>query len=745
MDKKKWLSQIIVILMMVSLCLSSCTGKQLSPADPQSSTDSTVDNSSDGITDNTADPSSDSTTDHPRINWARFLLPDTPVLQLHCMEGKGRVYNIQSAGDGLFGLLYESGGDNYDENEWKSSFCVVDVNKDEIVLESDNVSSGVFLGVRPNGEYLFLDYEKSKYQIYDQNLNYQSSLDYESGTASYDRDDDCIYCIEMNEIKQMSFDGTEQTLVSLDPRAEITFFDPKQQLAVVRGDGIDEIAVNEYSIYSLQNQDYIYSEPMEYAQYYLKDRQLICMHGYEEDSYITVEDPFFNQDHIDYHFSIFDYTDIIKNSGYAVSIQQPEIPETVMDEDMNPTDSEESDGSVGDTVWDTGDYGDDSNDYGEDVDNNWNNQEYYGEDWDGYGDAPMDEYDGDGWINPESKYLFLDILNGRSLDMTSYLSGSDYTFQAYSDDLNCVLISGCTVRTDKNVLLLINPDKVENWEELPTGTYEKEQPKTYTVGKKLEEARAHADRLEEQYGVRILIGNECLNVASNGFYDFITTEAEDYEQIEWSLDTDVALDELEQALSYYSKDFFETFRNYRGEGGLRFLLVEDFTNPDGSFVPGGLFYDSGAWYNLMIDVDMLSDGDVVHHEMWHAVEQRVSDENYQAFDQEEWNQLNPPGFHYSEDFDNYFYEDENFDYLIPWYGEDEDNPDSVYFVEIYSTTTGYEDRATIMAAYLMSRYDPDVYGFATAKERIEHYPHLKAKLDCMAGYVRDVFGDVYWE
>ena len=134
----------------------------------------------------------------------------------------------------------------------------------------------------------------------------------------------------------------------------------------------------------------------------------------------------------------------------------------------------------------------------------------------------------------------------------------------------------------------------------------------------------------------------------------------------------------------------------------------------------------------------------VHHELWHAVEQRITNEFDEAFSDLSWSEFNPANFLYCFDFDNYYENESMLEYVIPW-DNDRTKSDTVYFDQIYSTVTPYEDRATLVEDLLNEYYDPDVYGFADPMERICAFPHLKEKLEYMAVQTERAFGSVYWE
>lgn len=258
--------------------------------------------------------------------------------------------------------------------------------------------------------------------------------------------------------------------------------------------------------------------------------------------------------------------------------------------------------------------------------------------------------------------------------------------------------------------------------------------------------RERADRIEEKFGIRILLGDEVKNAAPNSSYGRVSFEESlsDEPLSERVRMTDKALDLIEKGLSLYPEGFFKTFVNPEGEGGLRILVDGNITNDSGSFAPGGVAYSHGAWYTIEICIGMLQYGmNTLHHEMWHAVECRICDEIPHAFWFEDWSALNPEGFEYSNDFDNYYYKDDAFKYLLSYDGSVLD--ENVYFSQIYSTVTAMEDRATLIELVTDEFYTPEVYdGIPTAYEYVCKFPHLKAKLDVLAEYAEEVFGAVYW-
>lgn len=270
------------------------------------------------------------------------------------------------------------------------------------------------------------------------------------------------------------------------------------------------------------------------------------------------------------------------------------------------------------------------------------------------------------------------------------------------------------------------------------------QPVVHTLGAGFEDVRARADGIESRFGVTILLGDECLNVAGAGDYELISTEEPEpaFEGRNDRSDMLSALDTLDSALSKYPVGFFDNFRDDRGEGGIRFAIVRELRNTTfENFVAGGIQFGFGSWYNVIINIGIISgewpDEPTVHHELWHAVELKLESGFAAPFPAEEWNALNPPGFVYEQDFDNYGGDSDKYDYLL-WTGGDP------YFVQSYSLVNEKEDRATLMEEVFTPYFDD--YGTElTFLEFIADKPHIRAKLDYMASRVRETFGSVYWE
>lgn len=251
----------------------------------------------------------------------------------------------------------------------------------------------------------------------------------------------------------------------------------------------------------------------------------------------------------------------------------------------------------------------------------------------------------------------------------------------------------------------------------------------FDLPENLAEVRAIADELEKTYGITILLSNQCALAASYCEWPIVTTDGAGLHDEAAAIGE--ALKRLEDVLQMYPQDFFRQFRNEAGERGLLVLLVEDI-KPGSSII--GVSYRMGQWYPIAVDITSGEVRSTYAHEIWHATENRINDVDEGALDLVAWEALNPAGFRYTGDLDNYMY-DTQYTYF---YG---DPKEEVYFVDPYGKTKGQEDRARLME-YVMCA---DWHG----KKMMEE-PVLRAKMQLLCNAIREAFdtstwGDLHWE
>ena len=291
-------------------------------------------------------------------------------------------------------------------------------------------------------------------------------------------------------------------------------------------------------------------------------------------------------------------------------------------------------------------------------------------------------------------------------------------------------------------LIEICPDSLEYTETLKTcEAYEYTKPADkYQLGDHMAKVRARADGIEQKYGVKILMGNEVLNYDIESGYELLSIEdPKGYAKEEQALLTDIVLNAIEESLEQYDKGFFDQFKNFAGEGGICFVLVKELVNKGGSFMAAGEAAMDGSYNVITVDSNLYRN--TVHHEIWHCVENIILANDPEAFTSEKWNALNPEGFVYSSNFENYTGTDY---YKYCWDSEQATDSNEVYFARIYGTVNALEDRATLVEAFFDcdNYYDPDK--FNSPLEYANSYPHLKPKIDFLRDACERVLGKAYF-
>lgn len=239
--------------------------------------------------------------------------------------------------------------------------------------------------------------------------------------------------------------------------------------------------------------------------------------------------------------------------------------------------------------------------------------------------------------------------------------------------------------------------------------------------------RQRADKLEERYGIKIYLSAQCRDMAT-AYKGYICTDEFFAGDTAWELQlTDRALDNLEAGLEKYPEGFFRQFRTVTGDGGLRLCLTGEIT--DG--YSAAFAFATDEWYDMVFDIrfDVAAN---LPHELWHCMEIFINRYDSALLTEEAWEALNPPGFSYTEDYENYIYDD--YEYCYPageW-----------YFYDAYSKVNAREDKARLMEV-VMSPEIFDSAGFVSSR-------HIRQKLTLMCEAVRAAFdttgwGEVLWE
>ena len=246
------------------------------------------------------------------------------------------------------------------------------------------------------------------------------------------------------------------------------------------------------------------------------------------------------------------------------------------------------------------------------------------------------------------------------------------------------------------------------------------------VPEQLQQVRQTADDLENQYGVTILMSNQCAAAVQSSSKEITTTNNAGMGDDE-SLWIGNALTELDAALELYPEGFFHQFRNDAQERGVLILLVEDIADELNVI---GICYQMGDWYIVAIDI---TSGEVMStacHELWHATEFKITTEKPHLLGYTEWDACNPEGFLYSYNTtESYIYDTEN---TLFNYEKDAD----IYFIDPYAKTNPLEDRARLMEYTMCSK---------SYARKIASIPALRKKLEILSDAVRQVFDTTGWD
>lgn len=249
----------------------------------------------------------------------------------------------------------------------------------------------------------------------------------------------------------------------------------------------------------------------------------------------------------------------------------------------------------------------------------------------------------------------------------------------------------------------------------------------YSPGKlrdSLKPLRTKADKLEEKYGVEILIGEECSNILGG----YTVAPLTEYRAVE------NALEILDEEMEKYPDNFFEQF-DYSWIEGLDIYLASTLKgiNEDVLDYAGGFKTIQDSRIVLVLDCNDLAVESIFHHELCHAIEEKIVDASYSQenpmFHNDKWNSFNP-----FADMYTYTYAEYGFS-KYQKYTYDRDI-DASYFIDAYAMTYPSEDRARLFESVMSNElFDID----------FEEAPNLKKKLNFYAKCIRQVFDTTGWE
>ena len=252
------------------------------------------------------------------------------------------------------------------------------------------------------------------------------------------------------------------------------------------------------------------------------------------------------------------------------------------------------------------------------------------------------------------------------------------------------------------------------------------------VSEKYKPLREKADRIEEKYGIEILIENEAVGYMGDYILENSATNIFVYDPYET---LNGALDCLDRELARYPEGFLAQVSN-DGCEDYRFLLTGQIVGINKANA-GGFKYAIDDNINIVISVAFSDISGTLHHELSHSIDYYVEEKLKGTVDfSAEWQKLNP-----ADD---------------PWYGEvatQEEifaecialgtDPSGAYYYSDYGHTNATEDRATIFSAVMTP---PNFL-----QPELERAPFIVAKLNFYAECINLAFdgsenwGDMPWE
>lgn len=194
------------------------------------------------------------------------------------------------------------------------------------------------------------------------------------------------------------------------------------------------------------------------------------------------------------------------------------------------------------------------------------------------------------------------------------------------------------------------------------------------------ELTAQAKRLEEKYGIHIVMGE-------NVTREF---DAYDYVQVTDKERISLALEELELALNAFPDGMCEEMSSDYAIG-FNIYLCGAFTpkNEENISDAGAFFVFENGYYNLAMNIMLENTESNVIHEMTHALDDYFEFCGASEQLEVDWQSCNPDGFEY---LGSYFGYEELYEYT---YAEDYETVDDIYFVDTYACTFPGEDRSRV--------------------------------------------------
>ena len=248
------------------------------------------------------------------------------------------------------------------------------------------------------------------------------------------------------------------------------------------------------------------------------------------------------------------------------------------------------------------------------------------------------------------------------------------------------------------------------------------------VPEELSDLARRAAELGEQYGMHIMISEECRNL----YGGYAISPENDPENIQ------AALDLLEEELAKYPQGFFRNLWELSGisaelwlSGAMNGIEMETLDSA------GGFANTSGDRAVIVANIQMPESlRTTLHHELSHIIDGQIIWNSDGLLSDESWISLNPSTDEH-EDLYTYTYTQNGYEDGVPYCYYGCRDYEDVYFIDDYSMTFPTEDRARLFESIMTEGTDSWISW--------EECPHLREKLNAYALAIREVLGEDDWE
>lgn len=326
-------------------------------------------------------------------------------------------------------------------------------------------------------------------------------------------------------------------------------------------------------------------------------------------------------------------------------------------------------------------------------------------------------------------------------DLSSWLTTEEGSYDLYCFDKGVMenhLYYALLLDWEQNFarLILWNPYKEpaaeESYSRIPVlgGTAEPDiQEPDIELDAAYTEVRAFANGMEDVYGVKIRIANECATLNPP---DYAVQLLSDVDTIQNCLYV------LTEGLAAFPPGFFNQMKSDFYPEGLVIYLCSTLTGTTSTTLgtAGGITYTDRGQHVMALDCSNGFSMTDFYHETMHVIDNHISSQYYDstqpgAFTEEKWAALNPEGFSYTFDYSTHSTldtSDTSFDILLA------DSLEQIYFIDTYSKVKPMEDRARIFENAMF--YRGPFLG--------SDCPHIQQKLKYICDYIRFHFDSEGW-